>query len=279
MSAKLQSPPATARPAKIVIAGVYLLYLAVVIRTLANPFIRARLPAYLALEFLYLILFTVVLFRAPQKTSWRHLYFICQSLIILFLIWLRPKFDFIVVLFILLSFQAVLIFTGRPRWLWVAIFTLLTGVSLVLGLGVLQGLSLALMPMTVCIVFPAYVSVMQDVEAGVRQNDTLLEDLRRINQQLTDSAGQVEELSAIQERDRLARELHDSVSQTIFSINLYTRSAQILLDRDPERVRPQLEKLQVLTHSALEEMRSLIAELRPPDGNATTIPPSQVRSP
>lgn len=237
--------------------------MAVMIRTLANPFIRARLPAYLALELIFLALFTLVLFRQIRKTFWRHFYFIFQSLIILLLISMRPRFDFIVVLFILLSFQTVLVFAGRTRWTWVGTITLLTGLPLILALGLLQGLSLALMPMTICIVFPVYVTVLQEIETGVCQNESLLEDLRRANRQLTESADQVEELSAIQERDRLARELHDSVSQTMFSISLHTRTAQILLDRDPERVYPQLEQLKRLAHSALDEMRSLIADLRP----------------
>jgi len=72
----------------------------------------------------------------------------------------------------------------------------------------------------------------------------------------------VEQLSTLQERSRLARELHDSVSQTLFSITLHTRAAQILLEHEPQNLRPQLERLQALTRSALEELRGLIANLR-----------------
>jgi len=272
LTAKTKSASATYRPGKIIIAGVYLLCLAVVLRTLANPFIHARLPAYLLLEFLFLALFTLALYRPIQKPFWKHSYFICQSLIVLTLIWLRPRFDFIVVLFIPLSFQTVLLFSGKARWIWVVFLTLLTGLPLIFALGPLKGLSLALMPMTICIVFPAYVSVMQEIEAGVQRNEILLGDLREVNRQLTASAGQAEELSAIQERNRLARELHDSVSQTMFSISLHTRAAQILLDRAPEQVRLQLEQLKILTHSALDEMRGLIAELRPQEEGSAARP-------
>jgi signal transduction histidine kinase len=48
----------------------------------------------------------------------------------------------------------------------------------------------------------------------------------------------------------------------MFSISLHNRAARILLERDPERIRLQLEQLQVLTQNALTEMRSLIADLR-----------------
>ncbi len=274
MAAGTKLDHSTSRPGKIITAGVYLLCLAVVIRTLANPFIRTRLPVYLSLEFLFLVLFTLTLFRPVRKSFWKHIYFVCQSLIVLILIWLRPRFDFIVVLFIPLSFQAVLLFSGRARWIWVALLTLLTSLPLILALGLLQGLALTLMPMTICIVFPAYVSVTQEIEEGVQRNESLLRDLREVNRQLTESAGQAEELSAIQERNRLARELHDSVSQTMFSISLHTRAAQILLDRAPDRLRLQLEYLKTLTHSALDEMRGLIAELRPAEAgpSAQTTP-------
>jgi signal transduction histidine kinase len=256
------SPPG-ARPGKLVVAAAYLLFAAVVIRSLANQNIRTRLPIYLALEFLYLALFTLALWHPLHQPRMRHLYFVFQTLLVLVLIALRPRFDFIIVLFVLLSFQAVLVFSGRARWIWVASLALLNSIPLIVGLGALLGLSLALMPMTIGIVFAAYVAVTQDIELGLHERQALLAELQEANRQLAISIGQAEELSAIQERNRLARELHDSVSQTIFSIGLHTRSARILMERDPERVRPQLEQLQTLSNNALEEMRSLIAELRP----------------
>lgn len=71
------------------------------------------------------------------------------------------------------------------------------------------------------------------------------------------------ELSTIEERKRLARELHDSVTQTLFSIGLTAEAAAALLDSDPARAKTELEHLQELTRTAMQEMRSLIFELRP----------------
>jgi len=71
------------------------------------------------------------------------------------------------------------------------------------------------------------------------------------------------ELSTIEERKRLARELHDSVTQTLFSIGLTAEAATELLDSEPARAREQLGHLQELTRTAMLEMRSLIFELRP----------------
>jgi signal transduction histidine kinase len=71
------------------------------------------------------------------------------------------------------------------------------------------------------------------------------------------------ELSTIEERKRLARELHDSVTQTLFSIGLTAEAAAELVEADPARAREQLGRLQDLTRTAMLEMRSLIFELRP----------------
>lgn len=264
MRAEQQSDATVSHPAWFILAGAYLVYGAVVLRTLANPNIRSLLPAYLVLEFLYLVLFSLMLWRPARDLRWRHAVFAVQSLLVLALIALRPRFDFIVVLFVLLSFQSALVLPGRAGWLWVGIGGALTAICLIVGYGPLQGLALALMSMTIGIVFPAYLTAARQIESGLARTQALLAELQGVNQQLTGLIKQVEELSAMQERDRLARQLHDSVSQTIFSIGLQARATQILMEREPERVRPQLQELRSLTQSALAEMRGLIAELRPP---------------
>ncbi len=78
-----------------------------------------------------------------------------------------------------------------------------------------------------------------------------------------DLRGQAAELAANEERAHLARELHDSVTQALFSMTLMTRSVELLLDRNPAVAREKLDALRDLQRDALAEMRSLIFELRP----------------
>src|SRR5947207_9535618 len=73
------------------------------------------------------------------------------------------------------------------------------------------------------------------------------------------------ELSVVSERNRLALELHDAVSQKLFSLVLSAESASTLLDRDPAAARAQLDRLVQLARESLDELRSLLLELRPPD--------------
>jgi len=76
---------------------------------------------------------------------------------------------------------------------------------------------------------------------------------------------QTRELSIAAERNRLALELHDAVSQKLFGLVLSAEAAGTLLDRDPDAARDQVAKLQALAQDALEELRSLVFELRPPE--------------
>jgi signal transduction histidine kinase len=73
------------------------------------------------------------------------------------------------------------------------------------------------------------------------------------------------ELSIVAERNRLALDLHDVVSQKLFGLLLTAEAAGTLFERDPQAAREQLGKLTGLAREALEELRSLVFELRPPD--------------
>jgi PAS domain S-box-containing protein len=74
---------------------------------------------------------------------------------------------------------------------------------------------------------------------------------------------QAQELAAVEERQRLARELHDSVSQALYGISLGVHTAQLQLDRNPKELAESLEYVLELAEAALMEMRALIFELRP----------------
>ena len=82
------------------------------------------------------------------------------------------------------------------------------------------------------------------------------------------------ELSVIEERNRLARDLHDSVSQTLFSVGLTAEAAALLVDRDPAQAKVELQTLQGLARDALQEMRSLIFELRSAELEADGLVPT-----
>jgi PAS domain S-box-containing protein len=124
------------------------------------------------------------------------------------------------------------------------------------------------------------------------ENENICRDGRRVwivwtNQPLLDDKGKLKEIlcvgidrtehrlneererqrareqAAVQERNRLARDLHDAVSQTIFSASLISEVLPKLWEKDPNEGRKRLGEVRQLTRGALAEMRTLLLELRP----------------
>jgi PAS domain S-box-containing protein len=104
---------------------------------------------------------------------------------------------------------------------------------------------------------------MVDVEGqfvGIHGSTRDISERARLERDLRRQAG---ELAAGEERAHLARELHDSVTQALFSMTLVSRSIELLLDRDADAAKAQLAQLRDLQREALAEMRALVFELRP----------------
>jgi signal transduction histidine kinase len=83
------------------------------------------------------------------------------------------------------------------------------------------------------------------------------------------------ELTIAEERSRLAHELHDAVSQKLFSLRLTAQAAAALVDRDPVRAKGELQQVAALAAEAADELRAAVVELRPAaldeDGLAATL--------
>ncbi len=103
-----------------------------------------------------------------------------------------------------------------------------------------------------------------------RQFDRMAEQLEADTTQLRELAErnarlarQAQTLAALEERHRLARDLHDGVKQHLFGVNLATATALNLLDTDPEATHAKLQEIKELGRQAQAEMTALLNELRP----------------
>ncbi len=254
------------RPRVALALALYVFYLATAGRTLAGlaaaPQLAPRAGWVLGLELAFVVLFTLVLWRPSLHRPWLYAYLALQAVIIVAVQVLAPALDFLMAFFVLLTYQAATLLCGWSRWAWITGFALLNGGTLILLFGPLKGLSLSLITIAAQYVMTAFIITNSELEAARSRSQAILLDLQDSQKKLEEYAGQVGELAAIEERNRLARGLHDSVSQIIFSIQLDARSAQLLLDQDPAKVRPVLARLQGQVQSALAEMRGLITQLR-----------------
>ncbi|MEW6241379.1 MAG: histidine kinase dimerization/phosphoacceptor domain-containing protein [Chloroflexota bacterium] len=203
--------------------------------------------------------------RLSKRLAW--FYFPLQTALVIVLSNLRPFQDFQTLLFIPLGVQALRAFSRRAALVWMLVYAVLVGVTEVIGLGLADGLAFFLLYLAVSAFLVSYDLLYARTQADEAESQRLLADLQDAHAKLQDYAAQAEELAAARERNRLARELHDSVSQAIFSITLTSQSTRLLLERDPARVPEQVDRLQTMTEGALAQLRSLIAQLRPPQNS------------
>ena len=227
-------------------------------------FYQSNLVVVILLLAIYGLLYMLEPWLSSHINWHRLLYFPLQTAVVIALTNLRPFTDISSLLYVPLCIQVIRAFSRRFAKIWIAIYVAVLAVTLMLGLGWQEGFALVLLYLAVCTFLVSYDFLYSRTQADQAESQRLLADLQSAHQKLQEYAVQAEELAAARERNRLARELHDSVSQAIFSITLTSQSARLLLDREPARVPEQIDRLQAMTEDALSQLRALIAQLRPP---------------
>ena len=218
-----------------------------------------------------LLLFFSVLFATEPAISkvWSKyfpIYLLLQTGSIFALLGMPGYPDFFAGLFAILSIQVMLHLSLRIWVVWNALCTLVTALLLVKTYED-QIFALVLIYTAGNVFYGFYARATLRAQNTRMENLALAQELQEANQKLQAYSTQIEKLVVARERNRLARDLHDSVTQTVFSMTLTTQSALLLLDRDPARVEAQLDRLSHLTENALSEMQLLISELRPEDAS------------
>jgi signal transduction histidine kinase len=114
-------------------------------------------------------------------------------------------------------------------------------------------------------IFIVFFTQMAVTEARSREKiERLVNELEEANDNLRDYAFKVEELAITQERNRLAREIHDGLGHYLTSINMQLQAAQAVMDTDPQKAQSGMTTARELTKNALTEVRQSVSTLRLP---------------
>ncbi len=240
------------------------LYGATVLRSILLAYAQPNIliPALVMLG-AWLALFLAEPAISKRGIGYFVIYLVIQSALI-FVLMLNPEpSDFFAVLYAILSIQIVHHFKLRTGSILIAIFTPLTYYTIARNIGIPAAAALTMIYAAANALLASYTLTSSRALKMRAQNLATLQELQEANRQLEAYSKQMEQLTVARERGRLARDLHDSVTQSIFSMTLTTQSALLLLDRDPPRVAEQLQRLNELAQSALAEMQTLISELSP----------------
>lgn len=214
----------------------------------------------------YLILLFAEPFLIRRNRLLTYSYLFIQVIIICTLAYITPNVDYWALLFCPLILQVMHNFPHRSGFLLTGVITLIMSVFFILGLGLDIALPLILIYGMVFFLFASLLAIVREVEAAREESQKQQAELQSAHQQLQTYTKQAEQLAVLQERNRLARELHDSVSQSLYSLTLFSEAARHMAeDIGEQKIEQYIGQIGVIGQQALKEMRLLIYELQPPE--------------
>jgi signal transduction histidine kinase len=225
-------------------------------------------------------IFTALQFVADQNSPQfiRRLQMIAFNLITVWLFFLEAPMTGIIILFFIISATGTEISGQKEGIIWVVIAGILTLVYLINAIGsfwwgFINGIG----------AIGGYLFIGSAAAAQIRaenaaiESDRLLHELQQAHQQLQIYAAQAEELAVAEERNRLAREVHDTLGHRLTVAAVQLEGAERLAHKNPEKTATIVATVRNQVLEGLQELRGTIATLRTPLEEDLTLPNALTR--
>ena len=225
-------PLTSLRAIALLVLGIVYLGLGIILINSSIPDSRRPLLGYIGVQ----VFLAMVIVYLGESTTWLVIFPIVSQVVITL-----PRREALLVNgAIYLGLLWMLWFWNNGKFNWQVAFGLLCGMVFV-------------------ILFSQIVLSEQNFRGDVER---LYTELSAANKKLREYAIQVEELAVVQERNRLARDIHDGLGHYLTALNMQIKAAQALLDKDHLRAMDALTKAQSLAEGALSDVRQSVAALR-----------------
>lgn len=207
---------------------------------------------------------TLLLPRLRQQSRGAVLLLSAQTLLVLIAMLLDPRWGTLLILYFVLSVEAVQLLAARGGLLWIGGLALLTITLFVITEGMPTGLLYGMVYGGGYYFFGAFGLALARAETAHRRSEALLAELRAAHRRLQEYAAQVEELAVAEERNRLAREMHDTLGHALTMAVVQLEAAQRYLASDPARSDRIIGTVREELRGALSDLRRTVAALRMP---------------
>lgn len=202
--------------------------------------------------------------RIIEAGKWGpYAYTTLQTLLIVSLLAVPPHQLIVVVLFFVLSSEVTMMYPPRIVAAWIALFSFITLLAYWAAMGV-NGLMAVPIYVAGYIFFAIFSLQTARAEAARAESERLLAELQAAHRQLQEYAAQAEELAVQQERNRLAREMHDTLGHRLTVSSVQLQAAQRLIPSAPDRATEMVCAVLDEIRGGLRELRSTVATLRAP---------------
>jgi signal transduction histidine kinase len=171
---------------------------------------------------------------------------------------------FYLIIFFIISANAMIYFRAWGGLAWVITLAVISMLSFVGAYGFQSGLINVLVYSGGYLFFGAFGQALARAQEAREQSERLYNELQAAHEQLQDYVFRVEELAVAQERNRLAREVHDSLGHRMTVSAVQLEGAQRLLAKDPEKAAEMVGTVREQVKQALSELRQTVATLREP---------------
>ena len=239
---------------------------------LAAGFVGLRFdpPTTIALCWVVVILLAAVavvqwrMFRRVGQPWEIHVYLGLYGVLAAALMFLQPGWTLYPVLYTIPLTWAILTLPMRQATYWGLFYTAVTAASFAVGINLGEGL-IALFLYGVLYAFVgAFAHALVRADTARRESQSLLAELQEAHGQLQEYALHAEEMAVVQERNRLAREMHDTLGHRLTVAAVQLEGAQRLCAADPERAEDIVGTVREQVRDALAELRGAVATLRAP---------------
>ena len=206
------------------------------------------------------IAYGVLIFFWPVKKAYIYPFLVTEALLLAALTFLNQGFMFLGFVlgpaaFLLQPRRQAILFTSAAALLFELVIFFRYGWQDVLYPGIVMILGMFSF---------GYSYYLRDQADDARaETQRVLDELREAHQKLEEYAARVEDLAVMEERNRLARELHDSVKQQSFAASAQLGTARTLLFANPAAAKDHLSKAEALMDEVRSELGQLIHALRP----------------
>jgi signal transduction histidine kinase len=171
---------------------------------------------------------------------------------------------FYLIIFFIISANAMIYFREWGGLAWVTTLAVISMLSFVGRYGFQSGLVNVLVYSGGYLFFGAFGRALARAQEAREQSERLYIELQAAHEQLQDYVFRVEELAVAQERNRLAREVHDSLGHRMTVSAVQLEGAQRLIAKDPEKAAEMVGTVRKQVKQALAELRQTVATLREP---------------
>ncbi len=177
-----------------------------------------------------------------------------------------------VLLFFILSVHAMISLPVRHGVKWLVSFSLITTAIFVFEQGWIVGVIEGLVHSSAFVFFGIFGSALVRAELARNETEQLFGELQVAHKQLYDYASQVETLAVAEERNRLSRDLHDTLGHRLTVSIVQLEGAARLVDQDAERAGEMVDTVRGQLREGLDEVRQTVAMLRTPLATDLSLP-------